>query len=388
MAEPRGQDVAVGAMFALALVVLALGIMAVGEESRLFSSKAQYLVLFPNADGLRVGSPVKMAGVQIGTVTSISLPTAPTEHGIEVVLGIDRAYVPRIREDSAAGMRILLYLSGEKYVEVSAGSPQAELLPEGSRIPLMEQNELFAQGEAIAENLTDITVSLKNILEKLEEGEGVLGQMLTDPEFGKEGLASLRSTLDNLALVTGDLTRGRAPGYSGEGVAGRLIYDEELAARLDRLAVAIDGFAELAAALERREGALGALLVEDGEAERALADLAAATGSLRRTAERVEQAEGLLGRLLYDADYSEKVARDLESTLGSLAAITGKIERGEGTLGALLHDPTLYEGAEEVVAGVNDSKFARWLLRYLRKKGIKAEDEEREAADEASGEEP
>ena len=27
---------------------------------------------------------------------------------------------------------------------------------------------------------------------------------------------------------------------------------------------------------------------------------------------------------------------------------------------------------EEVVAGVNDSKFARWLMRHYQKKGIKA----------------
>jgi len=34
--------------------------------------------------------------------------------------------------------------------------------------------------------------------------------------------------------------------------------------------------------------------------------------------------------------------------------------------------PSLYDGAEDVMAGVNDSKFARWMLRHYQKKGIEA----------------
>ena len=85
MAERRrGRDVTVGAMFALALLVLALTVMAVGEESRLFTKKAGYRAIFPSTDGLTIGSPVKMAGVKVGTVSRIRLPKDPRELGIEV----------------------------------------------------------------------------------------------------------------------------------------------------------------------------------------------------------------------------------------------------------------------------------------------------------------
>ena len=57
----------------------------------------------------------------------------------------------------------------------------------------------------------------------------------------------------------------------------------------------------------------------------------------------------------------------------NLAEITGKINRGEGTLGALVNERTLHDSAESVIAGVNDSKFARWLIRHYQKKGIKLE---------------
>jgi hypothetical protein len=37
-----------------------------------------------------------------------------------------------------------------------------------------------------------------------------------------------------------------------------------------------------------------------------------------------------------------------------------------------VNDRTLYDSAEDVVTGVNDSKFARWMLRHYQKAGIEA----------------
>ena len=74
MPSVRHRDLSVGAFAILALIVLSVGIMAVGGESRFFSRKVRYRAVFPSTDGLIVGSPVKMAGVQVGTVSAI--PTA------------------------------------------------------------------------------------------------------------------------------------------------------------------------------------------------------------------------------------------------------------------------------------------------------------------------
>jgi len=38
----------------------------------------------------------------------------------------------------------------------------------------------------------------------------------------------------------------------------------------------------------------------------------------------------------------------------------------------LVNDRTLYDSAEDVITGVNDSKFARWMLRHYQKQGIEA----------------
>ncbi len=369
MARQAARDVSVGIVVALALVVLAVGVMAVGESSQLFAPKAYYGVLFPHTDGLKVGSPVAMAGVEIGAVTAIRLPTEPEAKGIEVVLGIARDYAPRIRENSEAALRYLQILSGEKYVVISPGDPSLPELPEGATIRSADQPEFFEQGADIAENLNEITLALREILAPLQRGEGLLGEMIHNPEFGKPTAEALNRVLDDLSAVTAELRQGR-------GVVGRLLHDEAFGGTLDRFAQTVDRLAELTAELAQRPGALGALLEEEGPAEQAIQDLRASAASLRRLTERLDSQDSFFGRLLHDSEYSAALAEDLQATLRNLREITDKVNRGEGTLGALVGERVLYDAIEDVVAGVQDSKFARWLLRHYQKKGIKARERE------------
>jgi len=371
MPKRGGRDLAVGALFSLALVILAVTVMAVGEESRLFAKKATYSVVFPSAEGLVVGSPVKMSGVIVGSVSDIHLSTDPGTTGIEVEVGVDHTYAERIREDSRAALRILQLLSGEKFVEVVPGSPESGPLPEGSIIEALQDPALLEQAAVTAENVNEITISLKNILEKLERGEGLIGQMISDPEFGKAGLEALRGSFENVEAITAEMRRGR-------GVLGRLLTDESFSAEVEAMFRALGRVADMLESIDLEQGAVGALLEEGGPGEQAIEDLAGAASSLRRITERLESQRGIMGQMLGESDEGETFAEDLRRLVANLAEISDKINRGEGTLGALVNDRTLYDGMEDVVAGVNDSKFGRWLLRRYQKKGIKTQDEQTE----------
>jgi phospholipid/cholesterol/gamma-HCH transport system substrate-binding protein len=355
----------VGAFLALALIVLAAGILAVGGESRLFSRKASYRVVVPATDGLIVGSPVKMGGVQVGTVTSLKLPTDPGAHGVEVSLGVQRSYASRVRQGSEASQKFLQYLSGEKYVELTPGDPNQPAIPEGELLPSSKGSRLFEQSEDIADNFNAITISLKAILEPLQKGEGLLGQVIQNPEFGREGMAKIEATFDNVLQITERLKDGR-------GTVGRLLTDEELAERLNDLGAAVQDLSTLMDRVARGDGAIGSLTTPGGDAEIAIADFKASAASLKRVTARLESTDGLLGKLLFDEAYSQQLAGSLQSALTDLAAIAKKINDGTGTLGALVNDRVLYDSAEDVIAGVNDSKFARWMLRHYQKRGIEA----------------
>jgi phospholipid/cholesterol/gamma-HCH transport system substrate-binding protein len=377
MAKRPVRDLTVGAVFALALIIFALAVMVVGGESGLWFKRDHFYIQFPDATGLMIGAPVRMAGVQVGTVSAVELPTDPSQTGIRVQIGVDSAYTPRVRQDSRVAMRILQFLTNEKFVELLPGTLEQPMLDPESTIPLLVEVGVVERGEAIADNLGQITASLKNILGPLERGDGLLGQMLHDPEFGRQGVDALGKTLGNLERISEDLANGR-------GAAGRMLQDEALAARLDRLAEAIDGFTELVGLMTAPDGFFREMVSDGGGARTAIADLQESAASLRRLTAGLEDQEGLLGRLLQDPEYSAKLAGDLETTLSNVAEITDKINRGEGTLGALVNERTLYDGAEDVVAGVDDSKFARWLTRHYRKKGIKAQEQEAERAAKAA----
>jgi len=379
MAKRGSRDLAIGALFSFALVILAVTIMAVGEGSRLFSKKARYSVIFPSAEGLVVGSPVKMSGVVVGSVQAIRLSADPDTTGIEVEVGIAQTFAERVREDSRAALRILQLLSGEKFVEIIPGSSDKAPLPERSVLDTVQEQALLEQAGIAAENLNEITISLKNILGKLEQGEGLIGQMITDPDFGQEGLEALRESMKNLEAITGDLRRGR-------GVVGRLLRDEEFAKKTESLFTALDKVADMVGSVDLDEGALGALLSEGGAGQRAIEDYAATAASMRRIAERLESEDGILGQMLSESEEGEAFGQDLRSLVANLAEISDKINRGEGTLGALVNDRSLYDGMEDVVVGVNDSKFARWLLRRYQKKGIKTQDDGSAAQDTDSAE--
>jgi len=365
MPRSSGREATVGAFLALALIVLAFGIMAVGGESRLFSRKATYRVAFPSTDGLIVGSPVKMGGVQVGSVTRLSLPTDPGAQNVEVSLGIQRSYASRVRLGSEASQKFLQYLSGEKYVELTPGDPNQPAIPEGELLPASKGSRLFEQSEDIADNLSAITISLKQILLPLQKGEGLLGQVIQNPEFGQEGMAKIEATFDNIQAITQRIK-------DGHGTVGRLLNDDTLASRLDDLGNAVKDLSTLLEAMARGDGAIGSLTKKGGDAEVAIADFRESAASLKRITARLESKDGLVGKLLNDDAYSNQLAAHLEETLANLRSITKKVDEGTGTLGALVNDRVLYDSAEDVIAGVNDSKFARWMLRHYQKEGIEA----------------
>jgi ABC-type transporter Mla subunit MlaD len=112
-----------------------VGILAVGKESRLFSRKVEYWTSFPNVSGLAEGSPVKLVGVQVGTVSEVAFPSNLGEREIRVTLHVDRAYAIRIREGTQAQLKSLSYVSQERYIELTPGDPErSQLLTAGSRI--------------------------------------------------------------------------------------------------------------------------------------------------------------------------------------------------------------------------------------------------------------
>ncbi|PYT09112.1 MAG: hypothetical protein DMF49_03255 [Acidobacteria bacterium] len=356
---------AVGVVISLALVLLAGAILVIGSQSRMFSPKTRYITNFRQVVGLRVGSPVYMSGVQVGSVESIELPTDPEREGIPVLLAVDRKYAGRVRQGTRASLTFLQVLSGDRLVNLTPGDPNSPALPEDSLIPPEQQAGLFEAGASAAENLSEMTAKLNEILAPIERGEGLLGQMIKDPEFGQEGLANVKDTFAEARNVLGKINRG-------EGLLGQLITDREYArSTLESVRSSAERLRVVMERISNNEGALGALLKEGGEGQQAITELKSSVAELRSVLEQIRNGKGLLSKLLYDEEFSRQISSDLKRSTSSMASILEKIDKGEGSLGALINNPEVYQGLSDVVAGIRGSKVGKGLMHHYQKKGAK-----------------
>jgi virulence factor Mce-like protein len=84
------------------------------------------------AQSLRGEAPVRIAGVDVGTVDGVSRGTG---HTALATLDLDNSALP-LHTDATASVRPRLFLEGASYVDLSPGTPGAPIMPDGGTIPL------------------------------------------------------------------------------------------------------------------------------------------------------------------------------------------------------------------------------------------------------------
>ena len=126
----RRVNLAVGLFLVLGLLALGYLSIKLGRVSFLGASGYSVVVEFPSVGGLKAGSAVEIAGVEIGRVESIGL----ADYQARVILRIQRDV--KLQEDSIASIKTK-GLIGEKYVRISPGGSD-KLIPPNGRIREVE----------------------------------------------------------------------------------------------------------------------------------------------------------------------------------------------------------------------------------------------------------
>jgi len=372
----------------VSLAVFLAIIYLLGARARYFERKYELVAEFTEVGGLIEGATVRLAGVQIGRVTDVTLsPKAGSK--VRVTMTVARRFHDRIRRDSEA--RITTQgLLGDKIVEITSGSPDAPPLAPGETLTsreAFEMGRMVAEGAGTLAAVNQLVSALRATLDRLDKS-GVID------DFGAAAGSARR--------ITSEVEKGR-------GWLHVLIYEEPEALRR------LNGILNTAQALmdraENGESAVGVLLSKDSaKSGRALL---AALDALGRAAEKPGPEDGLLPALLFDPEYrpvardlqilarnfrdvSEKLARgegvlggliqggnedtmgpagvDVRAALANLRAVTEKLNSGEGTLGKLVVDPTLYESMVSFLEGAQRSFLLRALIRSTIKTGDRAKE--------------
>jgi len=181
-------QVRIGAFILSGLLVFVAIIYLLGAQGRYFERKYDLTVEFVEVGGLIEGATVRLAGVQIGRVTAVTLPEQPGSK-VRVTLTIARRFSERIRRDSEA--RIATQgLLGDKIVEISFGSPSAPVLKPGETLASsesFEMQQMFKAGVETMQTVKELAAGLRStvarvdrIAKEVETGKGLVHALVYD----------------------------------------------------------------------------------------------------------------------------------------------------------------------------------------------------------------
>lgn len=324
------RNLRIGLLVAVAIGIFMLTILSLGQEQRFWQRRVQYEIRFARTNGLQKGAPVSLNGVTIGSVDELRFPPDPTDTHIQVLINVATNVAERIREDATASIRTFGLL-GDRYIELAAGSATAGPLAPGALIqavdPIDYEQVIGQSGGDIVSNVVEVTASLRDVLQSIQRGEGLLGAMLRNRELGEATLTDLRQTMANI---------------------------QETTHSLDQILVRV----------ERGEGLLGQLTMRTEENAKLISRIDHSVANVEDLSRRLSSGEGALPRLFEDKAYADRVLGNLDRAAADLAQITGKMKSNQGTIGKLINDPSLYHEAEALVGRVRRSWGAR-LFRML-----------------------
>lgn len=340
----------VGLFFIVSLVILAVMIELV-EEWRPFEKQYDYRGYFKSAVGLKIGDPVRVAGVDAGKVRKIGLE----DSRVRVDFYVNDTSL--VREDTVAQIRQTNLLGGV-FLGLDFGSSERPVLPPGSEVRTrqgsnvdelisnLDRNQdrvLRPLGDVMEKSEEPLTASIRHLEEitrKIDEGEGTLGRLVNDP-----GL------YDEISALSARLNRVMERVDKGEGSLGRLLNDPSLYDNLNRTA---DNLSTISGQVKGGEGTLGRLVTDD----RLYDDAAGAMANVRSVTGKIESGEGTLGKLVSD----EALYRDTSEAARRISSISRKLDEGEGTVGRLINEDDLYRDAkttlhkiEKTVDGMGDT---------------------------------
>jgi len=233
-------------LFALSgLIILSIIIFSIGDFYFIrptYNLRAQ----FGYIAGVETGSPVRLAGVEVGEVKNITyfFDENRKRTQVEMILRLDKT--ARVEKDARIFINTLGLL-GEKYIEIEPGSADSMVLPHNSivigidPIPLEKltertQNivaslEKSVRGLAIIMDDEEVIADFKAALNNISEVSGSLNEILKESKGDiSVGLKSFRSSSEDLETILAKIRKG-------EGTMGKFVSDDALYNHLEEMII-------------------------------------------------------------------------------------------------------------------------------------------------------
>jgi phospholipid/cholesterol/gamma-HCH transport system substrate-binding protein len=243
----------VGALILVALVILGVAILKLGDAGNLFGKRYRLVAYVASASGLRVGGPVTVAGQLAGSIKDIQfLPVdADTTRNLKLIVEVNSALREQVRQDSRAKIKTLGLL-GDKVFDITVGTPKYRALREGDTLviaPSIDYEAVVQQASGAISEVVRLTRDLSRVTSSINRGEGTLGQLVTNRQLYDQLNATLARTSSLMARLE-----------NPRGTIGRLLDDPSLYNSLNRAIASAD---TVISQINSGSGSVGKLLRDD-----------------------------------------------------------------------------------------------------------------------------
>lgn len=185
--------VRLGLFIAGGLLLFFVAIFIIGKQKNLFNPIFTITTTFSNVSGLEVGSNIRFAGINVGTVDNIKIINDST---VLVGMIIQKNVQQFIKADCevAIGSSGII---GDRILIISQGSADTLLANEGQQLKSKEPIEPDAIMESLqvtADNAAIVSDQLAEIMIKINSGNGTLGRLIQDSTIAE----NINKTIMNL----------------------------------------------------------------------------------------------------------------------------------------------------------------------------------------------
>jgi len=198
-------ELKIGVLTIFAIVIVAITIFMLTGGKGFFWQRYSLKTRFTNVAGLKPGSPVRVAGKEVGSVTEIDF----AGEQIDVTFQVNKEIRDRITNESVATLGSVSLL-GEGAVDVTpstAGTP----VPEWGYV---KTGRTPAQIADITEQASQGMAMVNRLVAGLSSGQGTVGKLLTDER--------LYMQLQEFSEAANQMARSV---QQGRGTVGKLLND-------------------------------------------------------------------------------------------------------------------------------------------------------------------
>lgn len=276
----RNLELIVGSFIFTGMLVLALMIIRFGSYDE-FRDSYPITAIFKFTNGVIIGAPVRVAGVEVGRVDDLVL-TPDKEAKVGIVMSISRKVSLR---KNAKVIINSLGIMGEKYVEFLPQTPDAEILKPGETIVGTDP------------------IALENITSQAFEIVSTMKGIFADEKTGNK----LQKIVDNIVTLTGDPNQ--------ENVKATLANFRQFSDRMNTFGTELEDISK------------------DRKLSQTVENFREASASLKAIFSQIQSGEGTMGQLIYKTDLYDKMKqfmKDLVENPSKLLRPAKDKEKGKG----------------------------------------------------------